>query len=115
MAPRGSSAQRVAFRNAVQAGVRIGFGTDAGIFPRGQNARQFAYLVRHGLSPLDAIRSATIHAARCLGVERDLGSISPGRFADMIAVGGDPLADVELLRKVEAVMKGGRLVTRSRP
>jgi len=107
--------QRLAFRKAVQAGVRIGFGTDAGIFPHGQNARQFAYLVRHGLSPLDAIRSATINAAQCLGEERDLGSIAPGRFADMIAVRGDPLADVELLRKVEGVMKAGRLVTRSRP
>lgn len=103
--------QREAFTKAVRAGVKIGFGTDAGIFPHGQNARQFAYMVRYGLSPLGAIRSATIDAARCLGQERDLGSVAPGKFADLIAVTGDPLADVEALRKVAGVIKEGRLIT----
>ena len=107
--------QREAFRKAVKAGVRIGFGTDAGIYPHGDNARQFAYMVRYGLSPLGAIRAATIDAARCLGRERDLGSVAPGKYADMIAVAGDPLADVELLRKVAAVMKEGHLFTGSQP
>jgi len=95
--------------------VKIGFGTDAGIYPHGQNARQFAYMVRYGLSPLGAIRAATIDAARCLGQERDLGSVTPGKFADMIAVAGDPLVDVETLRKVAGVIKEGRSITGGRP
>ena len=107
--------QREAFTKAVRAGVKIGFGTDAGIFPHGQNARQFAYMVRHGQTPLAAIRSATIDAARCLGKERDLGSVAPGKFGDMIAVSGDPLADVETLRRIEGVIKDGRLIAGGRP
>ena len=107
--------QREAFTKAVKAGVHIGFGTDAGIYPHGDNARQFAYMVRYGLSPIGAIRSATIDAARCLGRERDLGSVAPGKYADMIAISGDPLADVELLRRVAAVMKEGHLFTGSHP
>ena len=107
--------QREAFRKAVKAGVRIGFGTDAGIYPHGENARQFAYMVRYGLSPLGAIRSATIDAARCLGKERDLGSVAPGKYADMIAVTGDPLADVETLRKIAGVIKEGRLIAGGNP
>lgn len=103
--------QREAFRKAVRAGVHVAFGTDAGIYPHGDNARQFAYMVRYGLSPLGAIRAATIDAARCLGHERDLGSIAPGKYADMIAVTGDPLADVETLRKIAGVIKEGRLYT----
>jgi imidazolonepropionase-like amidohydrolase len=107
--------QRVAFTKAVRAGVRIGFGTDVGLLPHGENARQFAYMVRYGLSPLGAIRSATIDAARCLGQERNLGSVAPGKFADLIAVDGDPLADVELLRRIAGVIKEGRLITGSHP
>lgn len=107
--------QREAFTKAVRAGVRVAFGTDAGIFPHGDNARQFAYLVRYGLTPLGAIRSATIDAARCLGKERDLGSIAPGKYADMIAVSGDPLADVETLRKIAGVIKEGRLISGGNP
>lgn len=102
--------QREAFTKAVRAGVKIGFGTDAGIFPHGENARQFAYMVRYGLTPLAAIRAATIDAAKSLGREQDLGSIAPGKFADMLAVAGDPLADVETLRKIAGVIKEGRLI-----
>jgi len=102
--------QRAGFAKAVRAGVKIGFGTDAVIFPHGENARQFAYMVRYGLSPLAAIRSATIDAARCLGQDHDLGSVTPGKFADLIAVDGDPLIDVERLRKIVGVIKDGQLV-----
>jgi len=102
--------QRRGFEKAVRAGVRIGFGTDAGIFPHGENARQFTYMVRYGMTPLTAIRAATIDAAASLGRAQELGSIAPGKFADLIAVDGDPLADIERLRRVTAVIKDGRLV-----
>lgn len=100
--------QREGFRRAARAGVNIAYGTDSGVYPHGQNARQFAYMVRYGLTPMQAIQSATINSARLLGRERDLGSLRPGRRADMIAVAGDPLADINLLyTSVVAVMKDG--------
>ena len=102
--------QREAFAKAVKAGVRIGFGTDAGIYPHGDNARQFAYMVKYGMTPLDAIRAATLSAAASLGRSQELGSISPGKFADMIAVEGDPLEDIDRLRHVSGVIKQGLLV-----
>jgi imidazolonepropionase-like amidohydrolase len=102
--------QRVGFEKAVRAGVRIGFGTDAGIFPHGQNARQFAYMVRHGMTPLAAIRAATIDAAASLGRSQELGSITPGKFADLVAIDGDPLADIERMRHVASVIKQGQLI-----
>ncbi len=92
--------------------MRIGYGTDSGVYPHGDNARQFAYMVRYGLSPMDAIRSATLNAAQLLGQERDLGSIAVGKFADLIAVEGDPLQNVELLRDVRGVIKGGKVMSR---
>lgn len=107
--------QRQAFAKAVKAGVRIGFGTDSGVYPHGDNARQFAYMVRYGMTPLGAIRAATIDAAASLGREQDVGSIAPGKFADLIAVEGDPLADVDRLRHVAGVIKEGRLVRREDP
>lgn len=102
--------QRAGFEKAVRAGVRIGFGTDAGVYPHGDNARQFAYMVRHGMTPLGAIRAATIDAAASLGRAQELGSIAPGKFADLVAVAGDPLADVTRLEHVAAVIKNGQLV-----
>jgi imidazolonepropionase-like amidohydrolase len=104
--------QRDGFAKAVAAGVRIGYGTDAGIFPHGDNARQFAYMVRHGMTPMQAIRAATTDAAAALGRAQELGSIAPGRYADLIAVTGDPLADVTRLEQVQAVIKEGRLIDR---
>jgi imidazolonepropionase-like amidohydrolase len=104
--------QRDGFAKAARAGVRIGYGTDSGVYPHGDNARQFAYMVRYGLSPMDAIRSATLSAAQLLGKERELGSIAPGKFADLIAVEGDPLQNIELLRDVRGVIKGGKVVNR---
>lgn len=102
--------QRDGFARAVRAGVRIGFGTDSGVYPHGQNARQFAYMVRNGQTPMQAIGSATIEAARSLGRDATLGSIAQGKAADLIAVAGDPLADIDALRHVEAVIGAGRLV-----
>jgi imidazolonepropionase-like amidohydrolase len=93
---------------AIKAGVKFAFGTDAGIYPHGQNARQFALLVKHlGLSPLDAIRMATTNAADLLAWPTRVGRVAPGFYADLIAVSGDPLADVSELEHVRWVMKGG--------
>lgn len=103
--------QRQAFRRAVRAGVNIAFGTDSGVYPHGENARQFAYMVRYGMTPMQAIQSATVNAARLLGRESEFGSLQPGRRADLVAVAGDPLADIDLLRTgIVAVMKDGVLV-----
>jgi imidazolonepropionase-like amidohydrolase len=109
-----TDAQREGFRKAVAAGVRIAYGTDSGVYPHGDNARQFAYMVRYGMTPMQAIRSATIDAATLLGKEADIGSIAVGKRADLVAVTGDPLADIEVLRRVDAVVKDGRLACDSR-
>jgi imidazolonepropionase-like amidohydrolase len=101
--------QRANFAKAVKAGVKIAFGTDAGVYPHGDNARQFAIMVRHGLTPAQAIRSATADAAVLLG-RADVGQIAAGRFADLIAVAADPLHDVSVLEHVSFVMKGGEVV-----
>lgn len=98
--------QRESFRKAVLAGVKIAFGTDAGVYPHGWNGRQFFYMVKFGLTPLQAIQAATSNAADLIGNPR-IGSIRPGGFADIIAVKGDPLSDVRLLEHVSFVMKGG--------
>jgi imidazolonepropionase-like amidohydrolase len=102
--------QRANFAKAVKAGVRIGYGTDSGIYPHGDNARQFAYMVKYGMTPLDAIRAATQSAAASLGRSQELGSIAPGKFADMIAIQGDPLENIDLMRRVSGVIKEGHLV-----
>ncbi|HEY0502546.1 MAG TPA: amidohydrolase family protein [Lysobacter sp.] len=102
--------QREGFRNAVKAGVNLAYGTDSGVYPHGDNARQFAYMVRYGMTPLQAIRSATLDAARLLGQEKALGSIAAGKAADLVAVACDPLQDVECLRQVRGVVKAGTLV-----
>jgi imidazolonepropionase-like amidohydrolase len=102
--------QRDGFAKAVKAGVRIAFGTDSGVYPHGDNARQFAYMVRYGLTQMEAIRAATLSSAQLLGKERDLGSISTGKVADLIAVEGDPLADIDKLRQVRGVIKAGRQI-----
>ncbi len=104
--------QRQNFAKAVKAGVRIGYGTDSGVYPHGDNARQFAYMVRYGMTPLEAIRSATISAAASLGRSQELGSIAPGKFANIIAVEGDPLEDIRRLERVSAVIWKGRLARR---
>ena len=95
------------FARAYKAGVKIAFGTDAGVFPHGENAREFAYMVEAGMPALEAIRSATVSAATLLGQANRLGSLEPGYAADIVAVSGDPLQDITLLQKVGFVMKDG--------
>jgi imidazolonepropionase-like amidohydrolase len=102
--------QREGFAKAVKMGVKLAYGTDSGVYPHGDNAKQFAYMVRYGMTPMQAIQSATIRAAELLGKESELGSVQPGRFADLIAVEGNPLADVRVLENVGHVMKGGVLI-----
>ena len=93
---------------AFKSGVKLAFGTDAGVYPHGQNARQFALLVQHvGMTPAQAIRTATVNAAELLGWSDKVGRVAPGHYADLIAVDGDPLADVTQLERVRWVMKGG--------
>jgi imidazolonepropionase-like amidohydrolase len=99
--------QRENFRRAVQAGVKLAFGTDAGVYPHGWNGKQFAKEVEFGLTPMQAIQTATVNAADLLGWSDRVGSVQPGRFADIIAVSGDPLTDVRELERVAFVMKGG--------
>ncbi len=99
--------QRDNFAKAVKAGAKIAFGTDAGVYPHGDNARQFFYMVKYGMTPAQAIRAATSAAADLIGRREDVGSIQPGRYADIIAVAGNPLQDVRALEKVGFVMKGG--------
>lgn len=101
------SAQRENFAKAVKAGANIAFGTDAGVYPHGDNARQFAYLVRYGMTPMQAIQTATINTATLFGVDSMTGSISSGKSADIIAVDGNPLGDIRLLESVGFVMKTG--------
>jgi imidazolonepropionase-like amidohydrolase len=104
--------QRQGFTKCLQAGVRIAFGTDSGIYPHGLNARQFAYHVRCGQSTLEAIRSATLHAADLLRWDDRVGRIQAGYLADMIAVPGNPLQDIRLLEHPDFVLKGGAVVRR---
>jgi imidazolonepropionase-like amidohydrolase len=102
--------QRESFRRAFQAGAKIAFGTDAGVYPHGDNAKQFAKMVEWGMKPIDAIRAATLNAADLIGRPDKLGSLEPGHYADLIAVHGDPLTDVKVLESVSFVMKGGAVV-----
>lgn len=99
--------QRENFEKAAKAGVKIAFGTDAGVYPHGWNGKQFAYMVKFGLTPMQAIQSATTSAADLLGWTNKVGSVTPGKLADIIAVAGDPLHDIKILENVQFVMKGG--------
>jgi len=98
------------FRRALKAGVKIAFGTDVGGFDWGIDpAVEFPYMVKYGMTPAQALRSATVSAAELLGMQNDVGSIAPGKYADLIAVKGDPLADISVLQKIDFVMKGGEI------
>ena len=104
-----------AFRWAVEAGVRITYTTDSGVYPHALVARQLDTYVRFGMSPVAAIRSATVVAAECLGWADRVGTLRPGRFADLVAVAGDPLKDVRVLESPVVVVKGGRVAFDRRP
>ena len=99
--------QRQTFQRAVRAGVRMLFGSDGGVYPHGDNGKQFAKMVEWGMTPLQAIRAATLSGAEALDKQRDVGAIEVGRYGDIVAVTGDPLADVTLLEHPSAVIKGG--------
>jgi imidazolonepropionase-like amidohydrolase len=101
--------QRDNFKKAFEAGARMAFGSDGGVYPHGDNGKQFAYMVEYGMSPMQAIQAATVHAAELIGWPDDVGAIEAGRYADIIAVAGNPLEDVRLLENVGFVMKGGKL------
>ena len=99
--------QRENFEKAFKAGVKMAFGTDAGVYPHGDNAKQFFYMVKYGMTPAQAIRAATSSAADLIGRSADVGTIEAGKYADIIAVENDPIADVRALEHVAFVMKGG--------
>ncbi len=101
--------QRDNFRKAHRAGVRMAFGSDGAVYPHGDNGKQFAYMVEYGMTPMEAIQAATIHAAELIGWPETVGAIEPGKFADIIAVGSNPLDDVTVLERVHFVMKGGKV------
>jgi imidazolonepropionase-like amidohydrolase len=102
--------QRRGFAAAVKAGAKMTFGTDAGVYMYGLGARQFAYMVRYGMTPMQAIQSATSEAAKALGKEGQVGSLAPGAFGDLVAVSGDPLGDIRTLEHVDGVIKEGAVI-----
>ena len=99
--------QRENFAKAFKAGVKMAFGTDAGVYPHGDNAKQFKYMVQYGMTPAQAIRAATFNAADLIGRSKDVGTVEAGKFADLIAVSANPLQNVQALENVQFVMKGG--------
>jgi imidazolonepropionase-like amidohydrolase len=106
--------QRDNFRKAHAAGVKMAFGTDAGVYPHGDNAKQFHYMVMYGMTPAEAIQSATISAADLIGRTADVGELTPGHFADLVAVPTNPLDHIEVLEHIDTVVKGGVLIKGSR-
>jgi len=113
--PKMVELEKQAFGKAVRKRARISFGTDAGGFAWTENqAKEFGYMVRYGMTPMQAVQSATTVAAALLGASKDLGEIAPGRFADLVAVDGDPLQDVARLERVRFVMKGGQIFKNER-
>lgn len=105
-----TDAQREVFAKAVKMGVKIAYGTDSGVYPHGDNMKQMPYMVRFGMTPMQAVQAASIDAANLLGWAGDVGAVAPGRHADMIVTGRDPLTDMDALFDLDAVMKGGEVV-----
>jgi len=102
--------QRENFRRAFEAGAKLAFGTDAGVYPHGDNAKQFAKMVEWGMHPMDAIQAATIRAADLIGWSDKVGTVEAGHYADIVATNGDPLSDVKVLELLTFVMKGGVVI-----
>jgi len=108
------SVQRENFRKAVKAGVKMVMGTDAGVYPHGGNLQQLSRMVEFGMTPMQALQAASINAATVLRQTDNIGSIATGRYADIIAVKGNPIDDISLLEKVDFVMKEGTVVKHSK-
>ena len=102
--------QRQRFKAAVKAGVKMAYGTDAGVYPHGDNGKQMSYMVKWGLSPLQAIQASTIHNAALFGLDNDIGQIKDGFYADIIAVKGNPLENIHELETIRFVMKDGDVI-----
>ncbi|MFM7433550.1 MAG: amidohydrolase family protein, partial [Gammaproteobacteria bacterium] len=98
------------FERALKAGIRMTFGTDAGIYPHGDNARQLSVMVRYGMTPMHAIQAATVNGADAIGLAEQIGTLKVGAYADLIATNEDPLNDIRALERVGFVMKGGAVV-----
>jgi imidazolonepropionase-like amidohydrolase len=103
------------FRNAVKMGVRISFGTDAAVFPHGQNAKEFALMIGLGMAAIDALKSATSNDAELLGIAQKVGTLEKGKLADIIAMPGDPIADITVTERVSFVMKEGKIIRNGPP
>jgi imidazolonepropionase-like amidohydrolase len=103
------------FRNAVKMGVKISFGTDAAVFPHGQNAKEFKLMVDLGMTPIDALKSATANDADLLGIAQKVGTLEKGKLADVVAMPGDPTADISATERVSFVMKEGKIIRQGPP
>src|ERR1700724_3951003 len=103
------------FRNAEKIGVKISFGTDAAVFPHGQNAKEFKLMVDLGMQPIDALKTATGNAADLFGIAQKTGTLEKGKFADVIAMPGDPTADITVTERVSFVMKEGKIIRNGPP
>ena len=106
--------QRENFAKAWRSGTKMAFGTDGGVYPHGDNWKQFLYMVEFGMKPAEALRAATLHAAELLGLSGKAGLVAPGYYADLVAIAGDPLADIRSIEKVRFVMKEGKIVRHDR-
>ena len=98
------------FRNAVKMGIKISFGTDAAVFPHGQNAKEFKLMTDLGMTPIDALKSATVTDAELLGISQKVGTLEKGKLADVIAMPGDPTQDITATERVSFVMKEGKII-----
>jgi imidazolonepropionase-like amidohydrolase len=103
------------FRNAVKMGVKISFGTDAAVFPHGQNAKEFAVMTSLGMAPIDALKAATSNNAELFGIAQKVGTLEKGKLADVIAMPGDPTADITATEHVSFVMKEGKIIRNGPP
>src|SRR4029077_12511326 len=110
-----TAARSEMFRNAVKMGVRISFGTDAAVFPHGQNAKEFALMTGLGMAPVDALKAATSSDAELLGISENVGTLEKGKLADVIAMPGDPIADITATERVSFVMKEGKIIRNGPP